>query len=92
MFKKEYVHAGKTYRLVPHEEEAIRKIVLCQQRIKAHQLNNNMAGPFEEIAEIWAIQLGISAKEAAELPLRPLIEITKDIERDLEAYKKAFSH
>lgn len=89
MFGKEYQHNGKTYRIIVPNTEALRLIGCCQQRTRAHQLNNNMPGPYQEIAEIWAIQLGIPVEEAAELPVRLFIEITRDIESKLEAIKKA---
>jgi len=90
MYGKEYQHDGKTYRLVAPDADALRKIRCCQQRAKVHLLNNNASGPYEDIAEIWAIQLGIPVKEAAELPFRLFIEIMRDCEKALEAYKKAF--
>ena len=38
-----------------------RLTVLRDFNKKAHQLNGNMAGIYEEIAETWAIMLGIPA-------------------------------
>lgn len=89
MFGKEYRHDGKTFHLAMPDAEYIRRLGCVEQRVKAHQLNGYKAGAYEEIAETWAIMLGITAEEATELPLRLFIEILKDCEAATEAAKKA---
>lgn len=89
MYGKEYQHNGKTYRLALPSAEYFRRLSLVEHRVKAHQANENRVGPYEEIAETWAIMLGISAKEAAELSVSFLIDVMKDMEATTDAMKKA---
>ena len=91
MFKTEYRHDGKTYRLVVLNAESSRKLALVEQRSKAHQLKGHLSGIYEEIPRTWAILLGISVEEAAELPLRLLTQMTKDVESAMEVVRRDFS-
>lgn len=87
MHGKEYHHAGKSYRLVMPDAEVIRRLKSSTQRTRAYTLNGYRPGIYMEMAEMLGIYLGITAAEAAELPLRLLIEITKDQEEGFRKVK-----
>ncbi len=89
LYEREYQHNGTTYRLATPSTEYIRLLSCVGQRTKAHQLNDNKAGIYREIASTWGIMLGITTEEAAELPIRLLIEIMGDLEDASAAMKKA---
>lgn len=88
MFGTEYRHEGKTYLFVMPDDENSRKLACAEQRSMAHQINGHLSGIYEGLAETWAIMLGITKEEAAELPLRLLIQMSRDVEAASENLKK----
>jgi hypothetical protein len=88
IYGKEYQHGGKTYRLVLPGPDYFRQLDGVQQRNIAHQLNGYIPGGYQCIAETWAIFLGITPKEAAELPLRLFIEIVTDCDTGIKGFRE----